>query len=117
MGRPTGSVDVLLIGDSHANHFSGFVDELAMAANLRGYDITQSSTGFFPGTERWKVQNGKLSPVPNFLARNRYLERHLKITRYKVIVLAAEFPNYVDGLRDENGRSGVEVFERSFSSS
>lgn len=114
LGRTSGPVDFLLVGDSHANHFTGFMDELGKAAGLRGYDITQSQTGFFPDTELWFMQNGKLAPHRNFVARNRYIEKLLAKSRYGAIVLVANFPGYAKGLRSSEGGTAAEVFERSF---
>lgn len=114
LGRAGGPVDFLLIGDSHANHFTGFMDELGKAAGMRGYDITQSQTGFFPGTEFWVEQNGRVAPHRNFVARNRYIEQLLVTSRYRTIVLAANFPGYTKGLRAPAGGIEIEVFEQSF---
>ena len=117
LGRAGGPVDFVLIGDSHANHFTGFIDELGKAAGMRGYDITQSQTGFFPGTELWLEQNGARAPHRNFVARNRYVEQLLATSRYQAIILAANFPGYTGGLRASGGGSEMEVFERSFQES
>jgi len=46
-------VSVLLVVDSHANAQSGFIHQLLIDANLKGYEITNSSTAFLAGVNRF----------------------------------------------------------------
>ena len=65
------TVDILLIGDSHANHYTGMIDVMAKDAGLRGYDITQSSTIYLPETHRFYIREGKEIEHSNFYIRNK----------------------------------------------
>jgi peptidoglycan/LPS O-acetylase OafA/YrhL len=94
LGRPGGNVDFLLVGDSHANHFSGFMDELGKAAGLRGYDMTRSQTAFLPGVDLWTPRAGKADHHENFVPRNAYITDLLKREHFAYIVLAANWSYY-----------------------
>jgi peptidoglycan/LPS O-acetylase OafA/YrhL len=94
LGRPNGQVDILLVGDSHANHFSGFLDELGKAAGLRGYDMTRSQTAFLPGVDFWTPREGKPDHHENFVPRNLYISDLLMRERYRYVVLAASWSGY-----------------------
>ncbi len=45
------NIDLILLGDSHANSLVGAVDFWAKDLNLRGYDPTQSTTLYLPSVE------------------------------------------------------------------
>lgn len=94
LGRPGGQVDFLLVGDSHANHFSGFMDVLASQAGLRGHDMTRSSTPFLPDVERWTLRNGEEYLRENFRLRNRYVADLLQRERYGAVVLAGNYTGF-----------------------
>jgi len=87
-------VDILLVGDSHANHFSGMIDTLATRAGLRGYDVTQSSSPFLVDVERFYRQDGELVWHDNFSARNRVIETQLLPCHYEFFILGGSFNKY-----------------------
>ena len=113
LGRPGGEVDFLLVGDSHANHFSGFMDELGKAAGVRGYDMTRSQTAFLPGVDFWTLREGKPDHHENFVPRNRYISDLLKREQYRYVVLAASWSGYFGaGSLLKNGtQEGEEAFK------
>lgn len=113
LGRKDGRVNFLLVGDSHANHFSGFFDELGKQSGLRGYDMTQSGTAFLPGVERWYVNDGVLVRHKNFVLRNQYVSSHLKSYRYDTVVLAGNYSGYFKGGLRSGKLSGQVAFETS----
>jgi peptidoglycan/LPS O-acetylase OafA/YrhL len=92
IGKP--GVDILLVGDSHANHFSGMIDTLATRAGLRGYDVTQSNSPFLVDVERFYRQGGELVFQANFSARNRIIETELLPRDYGYVVLGGGFNSY-----------------------
>lgn len=94
LGALKPSVSVLLVGDSHANHFSGMIDIMAAEAGLRGYDVTQSNTPFLIGVERFYSKGGELIRHENFSARNATIERELLTNRYDFVVLGGAFENH-----------------------
>ena len=94
LGRPEGPVDFLLVGDSHANHFTGFLDVLAEDAALRGYDITQSNTIYLPGVKRSYKMNDNVRDHQSFYERNEFIRKHLQEKNYKAVVLAGAFANH-----------------------
>ena len=110
LGRANGPVDLLLVGDSHANHFSGFIDVLAQDARLRGYDMTRSNAPFLPGV--MLDIPGEPQYSANFPLRNAYVSAHLQEHRYKVVVLGGAWANFLNrGLLREPKKSPVEAFE------
>lgn len=102
LGSPGGKVNFLLVGDSHANHYSGFMDELGKAAGMRGYDMTRSNTPYLPGIDRWMMRDGTADHHENFVPRNEYVSRLLESTRYDAVILAG---NYTGFFADEIIRS------------
>lgn len=111
LGRGDGNVEVLLVGDSHANHFTGFVDELAKAGNLRGYDITQPNTPFLPGVDRWVLRDGVEVHHLDFVPRNLRISQLLGERRLDVVVLAGAYTALYE---DELLRSGELVGRQAF---
>ncbi|MBW8312222.1 MAG: acyltransferase [Rhizobium sp.] len=97
LGRPDGPVDFLLVGDSHANHFTGFLDELGKDAKLRGYDMTRSNTPFLPGVDRWHMRNGVEDHHEAFVPRNQYVSSLMASTHYRVVVLAGNYIGFANG--------------------
>jgi hypothetical protein len=89
-------VDFLLIGDSHANHFTGMLDIMARAAGVRGYDITQSGTIYLPKTKRYFRQDGLRREHKNFGLRNLQLEELIPEKKYKAVVLAGTFATHYE---------------------
>lgn len=106
LGRSHGKVNFLLVGDSHANHFTGFLDVLGQEANLRGYDMTRSNTPFLPGVERWTLRDGTQVHHTNFSARNTYVSELLRRETFDIIVLAGSYTSFHDG---EIIRAGSQV--------
>ena len=107
-------VDFLVIGDSHANHFTGMLDFMAKAAGIRGYDITQSQTIYLPHVRRFYLQDGRRIEHENFKIRNDALTEIIAQTRFKAVILAGVFTNYYsgDGLQLNGVSSSSEVFEQ-----
>jgi peptidoglycan/LPS O-acetylase OafA/YrhL len=99
LGIEKRGVDILLVGDSHANHFSGMISVLADDAGLRGYDVTQSNTAFLVGVERFYRQREQVVHHSNFSQRNALIEQKLLPDRYDYVVLGGSFVgHYNDGL-------------------
>lgn len=114
LGVDEGAVDILLVGDSHANHFSGMVDVLANNAGLRGYDVTQNNTVFLVEVDRYYQQGDEVVHHANFRARNEYIENELLPRSYPYVVLGASYVRHLQGMfaRDSDGpqEDGEQVF-------
>lgn len=97
LGEHKAEIDFLLIGDSHANHFTGMLDVWAKDAHLRGYDVTQDTTVYLPGVEMLEESSVSADTVDQtFKARNEAITAHLKEHRYKFVVLSGYFNHYFD---------------------
>lgn len=114
LGLNKPGVDILLIGDSHANHYSGMIDVMAKDAGLRAYDITQSQTIYLPEARRFYVQDGKEVEHFNFYTRNKILQQKIKDGNYKYVVLGGSFFTSLKGgeysLDGDDHRNGKQVF-------
>ncbi|WP_116472405.1 acyltransferase family protein [Zobellella maritima] len=94
LGEAGGEVDFLLIGDSHANHFTGMIDVLAKGAGVRGYDITQSNTIYLPDVKRYYDVDGEKVEHRNFELRNKVWSEIIGSERYRAVVLGGSFAAY-----------------------
>jgi peptidoglycan/LPS O-acetylase OafA/YrhL len=97
LGVSKAGVDILLVGDSHANHFSGMVDVMAKNAGLRGYDVTQSNSPFLVDVERFYKQDNSMVYHENFQIRNSVIKNQLLPNEYKFVVLGGAFKNHFNG--------------------
>lgn len=99
--------DILLVGDSHANHFEPMIDVFAKDAGLRGYEVTQNSTLFLPNVERFAIRDGKNVIASKFKIRNDVLIDHLKNSKYKFVVLAGSYADSYTAsvFKDKSGKS------------
>lgn len=109
LGHTKDDIDFLLIGDSHANAYTAMLDEWAKDANLRGYDIAQSSTSYLPGIQRSELKLGRWEELIKFQQRNNALTEHLSKTHYPMIILAGSYAPYFgdevklkDGIHQRN---------------
>lgn len=102
LGVEKPKVDILLVGDSHGNHFSGMVDVLARNAGLRGYDVTQSNTPFLIGVERFYLQDGQVVRQKSFSTRNAVIEKKLLPNHYSFVVLGGAYSGHYKGLFSTN---------------
>ena len=88
-------VDFLLLGDSHANHFTGFLDELATDAGMRGYDVTRNNAPFLPGVALAIPNEAEYNR--NFKVRNVAISALLSRRKFQGIVLAGNYAKYHGG--------------------
>ncbi len=119
LGLKDRPVDFLLIGDSHANHFTSMINIMAKDAGLRGYDITQSQTIFLPETKSFQIQGRKRVEILNFEIRNQKLKKIIEERKYKAVVLGGSFANYyINGdFQSSNNKDSKKVFETKFKES
>lgn len=95
LGVNKSKIDFLLIGDSHANHFTGMLDVWAYDAGLRGYDITQDTTVYLPEVKQSRQIAGQWQPMPKYKRRNDAITQHLKQHHYDVVILSGYFSVYL----------------------
>ncbi len=115
LGRQKDEIDFLLIGDSHANSYSGMLDVWAKDAQLRGYDVTQSSTFYLPDVHTLQMNYGKWIELEQTKQRNDAITAHLAHKHYPVIILAGGYyPYFHQGwkLQDGTEHSSEEIFEK-----
>jgi hypothetical protein len=117
LGNAKPNIDFLLIGDSHANSYTAMLDVWAKDANLRGYDITQSSTFYLPGVQRSESNFNRWEELSKFKLRNDTITAHLAKTHYPVIILAGSYvPYFGQEVKLEDGvhHSNEEIFKTGF---
>lgn len=117
LGKSKADIDFLLIGDSHANGYTAMLDVWAKDANLRGYDITQSSTFYLPGVQRSEENFNRWKKLDKFAFRNEAITAHLAKTHYPTIILAGSYvPYFGDEVKLEDGihHSNAEIFKTGF---
>ncbi|OTG77567.1 O-antigen acetylase [Acinetobacter terrae] len=117
LGQAKANIDFLLIGDSHANSYTAMLDVWAKDANLRGYDVTQSSTFYLPMVRRLQPNFGRWAELAKFKLRNDAITAHLATTHYPVIILAGSYvPYFGDEVKLEDGihHSNEEIFKTGF---
>ncbi|KGT48202.1 MULTISPECIES: acyltransferase family protein [Acinetobacter] len=104
LGAHKEEIDFLLIGDSHANAYTAMLDEWAKDANLRGYDIAQSSTFYLPGVQRFDLKQNHWDELSKFQQRNEALTKYLAENHYPMIILAGSYaPYFSDEVRLKDG--------------
>ena len=117
LGDAKSNIDFLLIGDSHANGYTAMLDVWAKDANLRGYDVTQSSTFYLPGVQRSEANFNRWRKLDKFAFRNDAITAHLAQTHYRTIILAGSYvPYFNDKVKLEDGvhHSNAEIFKNGF---
>lgn len=88
-------IDILLVGDSHANSQSGMIDVLAKNANLKGYEITFSSTAYLVDVDRYSINSktNEIKKVNQFTDINIFIQDHIKNNHFKYVVMGGFFPH------------------------
>lgn len=88
------NIDILLVGDSHANSLSGFVDILAKDANMKGYEVTHSSTAFLLNTDRYSFNHAtqKYEFIESFNYLNTFKKELIENNQFKFVVISGYFP-------------------------
>ena len=91
----TDTISVFLIGDSHANAQSGFINHLLIDANLQGYEITKSSSAFLYGLHRY-VKNPRthvIRLIPDYYEYNTTVSKLIRTNQFKYVVMGGYFPH------------------------
>ncbi|ATO19572.1 O-antigen acetylase [Acinetobacter sp. LoGeW2-3] len=116
--RDKANIDLLVLGDSHANSLIGALEVWAKAAGMRGYDPTQSTSLYLPGVALYERKTGDTYvEFSSFKVRNESLTSHLASNHYPIIVVSGYFSTYLSEkvkLDDGTGRSNEEIFVESF---
>lgn len=84
-----------MIGDSHANAQSGFINHLLLDANLQGYELTKSSSTFLYGLHR-SVQNPKTNEIhliSDYYPHNTTVANLVHANKFKYVVMGSYFPH------------------------
>lgn len=88
-------IDILLVGDSHANAQSGFINVLAKNKNLKGYEVTYSSTAFLIGVDRYtfnyRSKNYIKADIQN--SSSKLIQDMIKKNHYKFVIMGGFYPH------------------------
>lgn len=93
------------------------LDVWAKDANLRGYDVTQSSTFYLPGVQHLDANFNNWEELSEFKLRNEAITAHLAKTHYPTIILAGSYvPYFGHEVKLEDGihHSNEEIFKAGF---
>lgn len=117
LGHKDPNVEVLLVGDSHANHYSNMVNVLLSDAKLTGYEVDQNSTFFMPDVERYVLKDGTLNLAPEFKERNDEIKELLSTHKYNYVVLAGSYADNfkVSYFKDGTNHPSEKVMEDGLS--
>ena len=96
LGFKKSNVDVLLVGDSHANALTGFFDKVLEEAGLRGYDVTRDGTPYLLGATLIK-ERVRAEVDAGFEKRNLAISKKISSENYKYVILAARWDGYLLG--------------------
>lgn len=84
------NIELLLIGDSHANAQSPVIDILSTDADILGYELTQSTTIFLPDTDcvrSDKAEKERDYWVKRFRERNNLIQYMIQKNNYRFVVM------------------------------
>lgn len=89
------NISIFLIGDSHANAQSGFIDYLATKEQLLGYEMTFSSTIFLPHINRsiYNQQLKEVKLIENFRNTNNDILATMKMLKPQIVIMGGFFPH------------------------
>lgn len=88
------NIELLLIGDSHANAQSPVIDILSTDADILGYELTQSTTIFLPDTDcvrSDKAEKERDYWVKRFRERNNLIQYMIQKNNYRFVVMGGYF--------------------------
>lgn len=88
IGDVNSSVKAFYIGDSHANHFTGFIDEIAKKSGVAIQDYTLDAC--LPVFDLYWGRNSHYSKICK--QRNDISMNHIKNTQYSYVILAGSWP-------------------------
>jgi peptidoglycan/LPS O-acetylase OafA/YrhL len=89
---PAATTTAFLIGDSHANHFTGFVDELAQDAGVKVNDYTLNTC--LPVFELDWGPSAYYADICK--RRNQVIRRHIAESHFDYVILAGQWPSRDD---------------------
>lgn len=94
LGVKKEKIDVLLVGDSHANSFSGMLDQFLLDASYRGYDITRDGTPYLAGADLVR-ERAKPKKDQSFIKQNAAVSNEISSGNYRFVVMAGRWSTYV----------------------
>jgi len=99
-------IDVLIVGDSHADAVTGMVDVLLKDEELKGYVITANTMIYLPGVVSYEPK-GQGQENKAFLRRGNHLTQLIASEeKFNFIVLAGRWASYISGLNDHDKKNG-----------
>lgn len=87
------NIDFLLIGDSHANAQGELINILAKDANIKGYQVTYSSTIFLPNFEKATKRSSEIEHHPDFSQKNNLMLKKIIELKPKYVIMGGFFPH------------------------
>ena len=100
LGLATERIEVLLVGDSHANALTNMIDKFLRDAQKRGLDITRDGTPFLLEASLIRKRE-KPALDHGFSQRNLALRSIIQSGNFNYVVMAGRWSSYVLGETDE----------------
>lgn len=95
LGDKSQPVTALLYGDSHANSYAGFLEELLIDAKIRSYPLTDASTMYFTGMNYDNLGSRAITKE-EAITFIEEIKKELSKNSYKYVILAGYFNRYID---------------------
>lgn len=105
------SIDLLLVGDSHASALRGFVEKMTINAGLSGVEISQSATPFLPETDFYTSNGERIIDAQKYSSA---VMKYITQSNVQFIAIAARYPYYLYGKNEEEKTMGMSKAGESF---
>ncbi|MCY6412404.1 acyltransferase family protein [Acinetobacter sp. VNH17] len=111
--KQSNTIDLLFVGDSHANAQSPIIDIFAKDMNISGYEFTQSTTIFLPDTNCIRTDKGSKNKDfynNRFRNRNDLIQKTIKKNHYRFVVMGGYFTMDYCIYSNENQKNSSKAF-------
>lgn len=95
------SIDVLLVGDSHARSIRGFVEALTSDAHLTGRDVSQNGVPYLKGLSIYDLNDDKIVSVDKY---NQLVAKLMGDSLPQYVIIAGRYSGYLLGYNEKDAQ-------------